>query len=279
MSAPNDGIGKHTESAPAHCIDWLTVICIAIVAYLLAAVVHEGLGHGITAALLGAHDLRLSGAVLHLDSKSISPTASRIVAIAGPLVGLFVGLLLALYHGNTRSKNAELRYCLWLTAYVCLFANAGYLMALSLFRFGDVHGLVQGLEGELAWRLALTALGTVLSLATVWFAARTLDEFLGRTGRRNRAAKLLVISYFAGSVPLILSTFLGKDGSYIAMVSAIPATLGGTILLFYVIPLVGEAKPSTDPVPLTPCKSVLWYVAGIIALLLYGLVLGPGVPR
>ncbi|HEY1861211.1 MAG TPA: hypothetical protein VGG61_12690 [Gemmataceae bacterium] len=123
------------------------------------------------------------------------------------------------------------------------------------------------------------ALGTVLSLATVWFAGRTLDEFLGRTGRRKRAAKLLVISYFAGSVPLILSTFLGKDGSYITMVSAIPATLGGTILLLYVIPWVGEAKPSTDPVALTPRKNLSWYVAGVIALLLYGLVLGPGVPR
>jgi hypothetical protein len=89
----------------------------------------------------------------------------------------------------------------------------------------------------------------------------------------------LVISYFAGSVPLILSTLFGKDGSYIAMVSSIPATLGGTILLLYVISWVGEAKPSTDPVPLTPRRNLSWYVAGVIVLLLYGLVLGPGVPR
>ena len=99
------------------------------------------------------------------------------------------------------------------------------------------------------------------------------------TDRRSRAAKLLLISYFAGSLPLILSTFLGKDGSYLALISAIPATLGGTVFLPYTILCVGNARPTTKPVPFTPCKSLPWYVAGAIALLIYGLVLGPGVPR
>jgi hypothetical protein len=247
MTTSAEGLTKQPDSSPAQSIHSLTVICIAVVAYLVAAVVHEGLGHGLTAAFLGARDLRLASAVLHLDSQSVSPTASRMIAIAGPLVGLLVGLLLALYHAHSRSTNAEFRYCLWLTAYVCLFANAGYLMALSLFRFGDIHGFVQGLEGELIWRVALTIVGVVLSVVTVWFAARTLDEFLGRTDRRKRAAKLLVTSYIAGSTPLILSSLLGKDGSYIALVSAIPATLGGTILLPYLIACVGVTKPTTAP--------------------------------
>jgi hypothetical protein len=106
--------------------DAFTVAAIAIVAYLLAAVVHEGLGHGLTAAVLGARDLRLSTAALHLDDASISRGTSRAISIAGPLVGLLVGSLLALYHATTLPSNPEFRYCLWLTAYVCLFANSGY---------------------------------------------------------------------------------------------------------------------------------------------------------
>jgi hypothetical protein len=78
---------------------------------------------------------------------------------------------------------------------------------------------------------------------------------------------------------LILSTLLSENGSYLALVSAIPATLGGTIFLLYTILTVGEARPSTDPIPLTPGRSLPWYAAGVIALFIYGLVLGPGFPR
>jgi hypothetical protein len=279
MNAPLPDKDGQSQTSQPHSIDTVTVIGIAIVSYLLAAVVHEGLGHGLAACLLGARDLRLSTAALHLDNASISPQASRIISIAGPLTGLFVGLFLAVYHAGTRSKNAELRYCLWLTAYVCLFANAGYLMALSFVPFGDIHGFVKGLHGEIVWRLGLTAAGTVLSVVTLFLAGRTLDEFLGRAERRARAAKLLVISYFAGSAPLILSTLLGKDGPFLALASAAPATLGGTILLLYTILCVGKARPTTDPNPLTPGKNFAWRAAGVVAVLVYGLVLGPGVPR
>jgi hypothetical protein len=59
----------------------------------------------------------------------------------------------------------------------------------------------------------------------------------------------------------------------------VPATLGGTTLLPYVALCVGAAKPTTAPAPLTPSKSLPWIAAGIVALLLYAFVLGPGVPR
>jgi hypothetical protein len=234
-------------------IDALTVACIAIVSYLCGSVVHEGIGHGIAAALLGARDIQISSAALHLDSKSVSPIASQMISIAGPLTGLLIGWLLAIYHGKTQSKSATFRYFVWLTGYVCLFANGGYLMALSLMHFGDIHGFVQGLAWPIAWRLGLTVLGTILSIVALFTAGRSLDEFLGQTDRRSRAAKLLLIS--------------------------IPATLGGTVFLPYTILCVGNARPTTKPVPFTPCKSLPWYIAGAIALLIYGLVLGPGVPR
>jgi hypothetical protein len=110
----------------------------------------------------------------------------------------------------------------------------------------------------------------------VLFAAgRSLDEFLGQTERRSRAAKLVLISYFAGSVPLILSTLPRQGGSYLILVSAIPATLGGTVFLPYTILCVGNARPTTKPVPFTPRKSLPWYVAGAIALLILRIGSGP----
>jgi hypothetical protein len=279
VNLPSSTPAGRPETGQPQPPDTLTIAAIAVVSYLIAAVVHEGLGHGLTAAALGARDLKLSTAALHMDSASVSPEASRVISIAGPLVGLLVGTLLALCHANTRSGTAEFRYCLWLTAYVCLFANSGYLMALSFAPFGDVHGFVTGLGSAFAWRLGLTGFGAAVSLVTLLAAGRTLDEFLGRGRRRRRAVRLLVVSYFAGSCPLILSTLLRNEGSRLVVVSAAPATLGGTSWLLYTILAVGGARTSTPPVPLTPRRSLPWWGAGVLAILIYGLVLGPGVPR
>jgi ABC-type amino acid transport system permease subunit len=185
MPPPSDPLTAQPQTAQPQSIDPFTVICIAIVAYLLASIIHEGLSHGVTAAVLGARDLRVYSAKLHLDSESVSPEASRAISIAGPLGSLLVGLLLALYQGNTRSKNAEFRFCLWLTAYVCLFSGAGYLMALSFFHVGDIHGFVKDFDSQFAWRLGLTLLGAVLSFVALFFAGRTMDEFLGRNHKAD----------------------------------------------------------------------------------------------
>jgi hypothetical protein len=93
MNAPSAGPAGETQATRPQSIDVFTVICIAMVSYVLAAIIHEGLGHGLTATVLGARDLRLSTAALHFDGESMSPRAARMISIAGPMGGLLIGLL------------------------------------------------------------------------------------------------------------------------------------------------------------------------------------------
>src|SRR5262249_52810349 len=138
-------------------INALTIGCIAIVAYFIAIpIIHEGMGHGLTALALGASDVRLTSTALFFDADSVSTQAIRIINIAGPLASLLGGLLLALAYRTMPSRDPELLYFLWLTAFVCLFQGGGYFMALSFVQFGDIHHFVKGLEFEFAWRLGLT---------------------------------------------------------------------------------------------------------------------------
>jgi hypothetical protein len=210
-------------------IDTWTVVCIAVVSYFLAGpIIHEGIGHGLTAALAGARDIRVYAAALRSDASCVSPEGKRTIAIAGPLASLLAGLVLALFHAHTRSDHAAWRYFLWLTGYVCLFQGAGYFMALALVPFGDINAFVTGLDYELPWRIGLTLAGTAVSFVVLFFAGRTLDQFLGRTRRRDRAARLVVISYLAGATPLILATLLGGSDEWpirvrLTLVSAMPA--------------------------------------------------------
>jgi hypothetical protein len=129
---------------------------------------------------------------------------------------------------------------------VCLFANGGYLMALSFVPFGDIDCILTGVEHPLPWRVGMTALGGVSYVTALFRAAHALDEFLGLVDRRARAAKLLVTSHLVRSTSLILSTLLGNEGVNLTLVSVAPATLGGTFGVLYTTFLVGGPKPSTD---------------------------------
>jgi hypothetical protein len=132
MDALAVGKTKPTPADDPRAIDTWTVVCIAVVSCLLAGpIIHEGLAHGLTAALVGARDIRVYAAALRSDASAVSPAGKRTIAIAGPLASLLAGLILALYHAHTRSDHAAWRYFLWLTGYVCLFQVAGCLMTLS----------------------------------------------------------------------------------------------------------------------------------------------------
>ena len=180
MDAPPASTIQETQADDPRSINALTVVSIAIVSYLLAVpIIHEGLGHGLTAAVLGAKGIRLTSAAVFYDDQSVPQEKSRILSIAGPVTSLLCGLLLAIFHRYNRSKNAEFRYFVWLTAYVCLFQGGGYLMALSFVPFGDIDLFVKGLDYEFAWRLALSISG----------ADYIFYQFICRRARSGRVSR------------------------------------------------------------------------------------------
>ncbi len=79
------------ESAVSMKDDRLTIIAIAALACILGDVLHEGLGHGVTAWLSGAHRITMSTVALQSDIET------RWIAANGTLVNLpsFRGDLLA----------------------------------------------------------------------------------------------------------------------------------------------------------------------------------------
>jgi hypothetical protein len=67
--------------------DRLTMVFIPALAYVLQDVLHEGLGHGVTAWLSGAHRLTLSTVALSSDIDT------RWIAANGPLANLLFGAI------------------------------------------------------------------------------------------------------------------------------------------------------------------------------------------
>jgi hypothetical protein len=124
-------------------------------------------------------------------------------------------------------------------------------------------------------------LGAALSFATLFSAVEGLDPFLGReTARRKHRARTLTLTpYLVGSVVSTLAGMLNPVSPELILISAAAASFGGTAFLGWSGFWVRGPHAQTPETPLAPMRSRAWIVLGALALLVYVLVLGPGLPR
>ena len=99
--------------------DRLTVIAIAALACILQDVLHEGLGHGVTAWLSGAHRLTVSTVALQCDIDT------RWISANGTLVNLLLAAIFWLLLLRPQSYRPSTRYFLVLAMAGNLFTGTG----------------------------------------------------------------------------------------------------------------------------------------------------------
>src|ERR1700724_1131385 len=176
-------------------IDPIAIVAIAAVVCFLEPVVHEAIGHGVAAVVLGAPLQHVSSVDMAADETHLPEWAVRVVAAAGIVSNLTFGSIALALFKRMRSASANVRYFLWLFGHSNLFVGCGYMLALSFAGYGDIADLTAGLSWKIAAQALLTALGLTIALATYVHAARTLDEFLGSADRRRSALLLTVLPY------------------------------------------------------------------------------------
>lgn len=262
-------------------IDLLTVAAIAVVAYLLSVIIHEALGHGLASLLVGLHPTRVTSVDLEVDFTGVVAWKMRFVSAAGCAANVIAALIVLSLQRVTLKASAPTRYFLWLLATVNLLSPAGYLIALSFAGFGDWYDFLQGISYPLYWQVGLTLLGVIIALLGLYVGTRTLDPFLGidKGQRLRRARKMILISYLTGSIVNTLAAVLNPTSPILILTSAAAASFGGTALILFIWRLVVNARTHSAEVPLTPTRDWVWIGLGCAALLVYFVVLGPGLPR
>ena len=190
-------------------IDPLTLVAIAAFVNVAATAIHEALGHGLMAVLLGSHVIHVTSVDLNYDTQSLGDVQQRIVAAAGPLANIMTGLLVVSLAERIPVTSPVGRYASWLFGHVSLFVGGGYAMALSFAPFGDMHEIVRGLAAPLAWQIALTLIGVAVSLLTLFHAARALVPFVGEgADRQRRAIQLTLVPYLTMGIVAVTSAAL-----------------------------------------------------------------------
>lgn len=259
-------------------INLLIVASITIIAYLFTQIIHEGLGHGGMALLFGAKIIQVTNTTLEYDPTGISLSASRIIAAAGTLANVIVGVFALWYLRSASIKSANMRFFLWLFGHINLFKGFGYLL-ITFAPIGDWHDVAEGIPSQTLWMIGLTLLGAATSLGTFFYAAWTLNEFTGKdTDLRKRGFTLTLFPYLLGGTVNVLATIIGLGVTIYTFTGAL-ATFGGTFLMVWLGFAVGHPKSYSPPEPVTPIRDTGWLIAGVIALVFYLFWFGSGLIR
>jgi len=264
------------EIAPAKTSptrDIATIVAIAIVAFAIANVLHEGAGHGGTCVLTGGHARVLS--TVHFDCDR----DNRLVAAGGTLVNFIAGFLCWLTLRAVNPARPRLRYFLWLLMTINLLQACGYFLFSGVGNIGDWAYVVHDLAPAWLWRVGLTIFGALSYTLAVWLALRELRPFLGERDRRRGGAKdLTILPYLTGGILYTVAGMFNPVGMVLVGMSAAAASFGGTSGPAWMTQyLRSKFVPKIASPPFTLQRSVGWMVAAIITAAIFIGVLGRGV--
>jgi hypothetical protein len=241
-----------------------TIVSMAVLGSATATLLHEGVGHGLTAWLRGSIPTELTSN--HLSSMR----PDRWVDTGGTLVNLSVGAI-ALWVSRAGGNRANLRYFFWILAALNLLPGAGYFLFSGIFGFGDWQEAIRGLPHQGALRIVMTIFGAALYVSVVRLLAVAVRPFCPRRPVYNVVGRLpyyaaCLFSCAAGVFdPLVVRLFL---------VSTVPAAFGGSSGLMWADSLF----------PATPAERTLlvrrgpaWWIAAAVLGLAYIVILGRGI--
>jgi hypothetical protein len=253
--------------------DPATIIAISIVAFAIANLLHEGVGHGGACLLAGGHAKVLS--TVHFECG----LDSRFVAAGGTLVNLVAGLLCWFALRFARQASGHLRYFLWLLMTINLLSAGGYFLFSGLGNFGDWADVIHGLAPAWLWRSGLTVLGVVSYLLIVWLALLELRPFLNESEWRRGAAKdLTIIPYITGGILNTVAGIFNPVSVILVALSAAAGSFGGASGMAWMTQCLGSKLiPKIASQPFTLQRHRGWIAAAFLTAAIFIGVLGRGV--
>ncbi len=256
--------------------DALTVGALGLLAYMLASLLHEGLGHGGACVLTGARPLAVSSVYFECS------VDNRLVLAGGTLMNLLAGLVFFLLGRLTGRNSPRLKYFFWIAMMVNLFTGTGYFLFSGIGGIGDWGEFIKGLGPQWPWRIGLTILGAVTYVLAARIGLMELRPLIGsdKEGRYRRAVRLSAIPYFAGGILMCIAGALNPKGMLLILISAAASTFGGTSGLLWTTDWLNRGTiipygPAVEPVPIQRSWPLI-ATAGVLAIAFVA-IMGPSV--
>ncbi len=241
-----------------------TIISMAVIASAAATLLHEGVGHGVTAWLRG--DIVTDLTSNHLSS--VIP--DRVVEAGGTIVNLIAGSA-SLYASHRTTRSPNLRYFLWLLGALNLLPGAGYFLFSGIIGIGDWNEVIRGLPHQAALRIVMTLFGAALYVLVVRLIAVNVRPFVPERPTYNTAGRL---PYYAACIFSCIAGAFDPLGIKLLLISTIPAAFGGSSGLMWADSLMPAQPPAKM---LTVTRQPAWWIAATVLGLAYIIFLGRGI--
>ncbi len=251
--------------------DGLTIVSISVLACVLQDILHEGLGHAVTAWLSGAQHITISTVAMQSDIET------RWIAASGTLVNLVFAGIFWLLLRNRRRYSPALHYFLVLAMMGNLFTGTGYFFFSGVANFGDWAAVIHGLQPYWLWRVGLIVIGAASYYASMLLVAAELRPFQIPGDGWRRIRGLSWIPYFTDGILAGVAGLLNPAGLFYVIASALPSTLGANAGLLSLPSLMRGQKIQSDEVVPPLQRSLPWIVTGVVVALLFIVVLGRGI--
>ena len=241
-------------------LSYFTLIAISAIAFVIACVGHEAVGHGGACLARGGRVLLLTSVYFRCAP------GEAITDAAGPLMNLALGAIFYLALRAGRRLSANSRRFLVLAMAFNLFWGAGYFIFSSITAAGDWAFVFRdlGLEPRWLWRCAMGLLG-----AGLYYGAMRLIVL-----HRPSGTSLLISYLTAGTVSGVAVLFF--DGPTIpALWEAAKESFGAAMGLLILARASWRRKEEPDLEPQVS-HSIGWMVAATIVILAFFFTLGRG---
>ena len=251
--------------------DVLTICAISTLAGILTNILHEGVGHGLTALLTGAE----SGVLTTVAWSSAFD--SRLVEAGGTLVNLAAALVFWVVLRSAQHASMSTRYFLLITCAFNLFTGTGYFFFSGVTDFGDWAAVISGLHPHWLWRALLVFVGVCSYYAAVLVVGIGLVRYVGiPRDQQRRLRKLTIVPYFSAILLASVAGLLNPLGIQLLWQSALPATAGGQsglLWLQYYIPRGTTPEVTSQQIS----RNYVWIGVATVLACIYVIVLGRGI--
>jgi hypothetical protein len=281
-SAAVQGEARVTGDSHRIRIDLPTLVAASILAWALVDVLHEVVGHAGAALLMGFPVKAISTTTASIDvdwdrvigTQGFGPL--RFFVAAGTLVNLITGALALCALRWLRGDSAT-RCFLFLFATFSAVIVALNLVSAPLIGFGDWTDFLTQLEPRSAWRAGVIGAGLVLAGAGY---ALPLHLWMPRLKQHRRALLTLTV------IPVVTVVLVQTLSLMRSPFAALPPDRNHLLasvfsyLHFVLWAILVNACPvprASAPVEtITLPRARLWLLLGLVALVVFVLVLGPG---
>lgn len=178
VASPKEGSTQSTD-------DTLTICAMSVVAAILTNVLHEGVGHGLTALLSGADSGLLTTVAWS------SAFGSRLVEAGGTLVNLAAARLLWFVLRNATNVSMPVRYFLLIACAFNLFTGTGYFFFSGVTNFGDWAAVISGFPHHWLCRVTLVLVGAASYYVAVLIIGIGFVRYVGVAQAQQRRLRKL----------------------------------------------------------------------------------------